>query len=52
MLVVYFDQRLGAAQKAKKKQEICTKILQKNTFFCLHQNAGWLFYSPQNSFFL
>ena len=52
--VVYFDQGLGAAHskrcvifsifigKSLKKQEICSKILQKKIFLSLHQKAGRL----------
>ena len=35
-------------QKAKKKQEICSKFLQKTVFLSLHQNAGRLVYWPQS----
>ena len=36
--------------KRKKKQEICFKILAKNVFLSLHQNAGWRFFPRKNTF--
>ena len=38
-------------KKAKQKQEIWHKFLQKTHFLSLHQNAGRPFYSPKNEFF-
>ena len=37
-------------KKAKKRQEICSKILQKTRFLSLHHNAGQLFYSQKRLF--
>ena len=37
--------------KSLKKQEICSKILQKNTFLSLHQNTDRLFNSQKNELF-
>ena len=37
--------------KKKKKQEICSKIMQKTRFLSLHHNAVGLFYSQINEFF-
>ena len=39
----------GFNGKKLKKQEICSKNVQKTRFLSLHQNAGRLFYSPKNS---
>ena len=37
--------------KKLKKQEICSKFLQKTVFLSLRQNAGRLFYSQKNKLF-
>ena len=37
--------------KKLKKQEICSKILQKTHFLSLDQNAGWLFFSQKIELF-